>query len=152
MSTNQTSVSEMFGNGISKNQTPGNQTSLNEILENQTLRSQISGNQTQNATSLHQIFGNQVSGNQVSMNHTSVNQNLGNLTSLNPIELPNNCSRTLIDSAVDVLPGDIDLTTFLLSPQMQMAWYTQLTMTASEKEATLFKKVMISSHLCNNVS
>ena len=78
------------------------------------------------------------------MNHTSVNQNLGNLTSLNPIDLPNNCSRTLIDSAVDVLPGDIDLTTFLLSPQMQMAWYTHLSKTASEKDAIFFKEVVIS--------
>jgi hypothetical protein len=34
-----------------------------------------------------------------------------------------------MESAVDVLPTDSDLDTFLQSPQLQMAWYMQLTVT-----------------------
>ena len=49
-----------------------------------------------------------------------------------------------MESALDVLPTDSDLTTFLQSPQLQMAWYTQLTLTSGEKEATLFKEVIVS--------
>merc|ERR1712156_1036389 len=103
----------------------GNQSSVNQILGNQTPKNQISVNQT-------------------SINQTSVNDILGNLpTSVNPISPPNNCSTSLIDSAVDVLPTDIDLTTFLLSPQLQMAWYTHLSRT-SERNTTFFKEVVIS--------
>merc|ERR1719273_719584 len=56
----------------------------------------------------------------------------------------NHPKRTLMESALDVLPHDIDLTLFLQSPQMQMAWYTQLSVTKGEKEATLFKEVIVS--------
>ena len=45
---------------------------------------------------------------------------------------PNQCpgaQRTLMESALDVLPTDSDLDTFLQSPQLQMAWYMQLTVT-----------------------
>ena len=34
----------------------------------------------------------------------------------------------MIESAVDVLPHDIELDTFLQSPQLQMAWFTTLTL------------------------
>ena len=34
-----------------------------------------------------------------------------------------------MESALDVLPTDSDLDTFLQSPQLQMAWYMQLTVT-----------------------
>merc|ERR1719189_2187172 len=60
---------------------------------------------------------------------------------------PNQCpgaQRTLMESALDVLPTDSDLDTFLQSPQLQMAWYMQLTVTQGEKEATLFKEVIVS--------
>ena len=49
-----------------------------------------------------------------------------------------------METALDVLPTDSDLTTFLQSPQLQMAWYTQLNLTSGEKEATLFKEVIVS--------
>ena len=63
-----------------------------------------------------------------------------------PPTMPQTCptQKTLMESALDVLPTDSDLDTFLQSPQLQMAWYMQLSVTQGEKEAILFKEVVVS--------
>jgi hypothetical protein len=52
--------------------------------------------------------------------------------------------KNVIESAVDVLPHDIELDTFLQSPQLQMAWFTTLTLQKGDQDAKLFKELIVS--------
>lgn len=52
--------------------------------------------------------------------------------------------KSLMDTALDVLPHDMDLGQFLQSPQLQMAWYNHLTLSKSANEALLFTELVFS--------
>lgn len=60
------------------------------------------------------------------------------------LEVSTRQRKTYMELAVEVLPSDTDLDAFLQSPQLQMAWYTNLMHTQDEKQAILFKEVVVS--------
>ena len=57
-----------------------------------------------------------------------------------------------METAVDVLPHDIDLIPFLQSPQLQMAWFSQLTISKGDHEAKLFKELIVRYGFKRNVN
>jgi hypothetical protein len=50
---------------------------------------------------------------------------------------------TLLEMALDILPRDFEITSLLQSPQIQKAWFNQLTISRGPKEAALFQELII---------
>lgn len=52
-------------------------------------------------------------------------------------------NQNLLDAACELLPLDIELTLFLKSHDLQMAWFTSLAVKKSEKDAMLYKELIV---------
>lgn len=78
------------------------------------------------------------------MEQTVPDRNCRRNQPVRPEVTPQHENRALMDSALDVLPQDIELTQFLSSPQMQMAWFNHLTVSKGRDEAVLFKELVVS--------
>lgn len=53
---------------------------------------------------------------------------------------------TWFEMALDILPQDFEITSLLQSPQIQKAWYNQLTISRGPKEASLFQELISNLH------
>merc|ERR1719412_1156896 len=60
-----------------------------------------------------------------------------------PLQTKEEKAPSWLEMALEILPQDFEITSLLQSPQIQKAWFNQLTISRGPKEAALFQELII---------
>ena len=63
-----------------------------------------------------------------------------------PLYMKEEKAQDWVEMALDILPQDFEITSLLQSPQIQKAWFNQLTISRGPKEAQLFQELISNLH------